>query len=87
MADVIIKCRVTFGKKCSTIALNHILFVRDLYFRHRKSFRLSGRIMGTLPYLLSRRASVFMVEHLPLPTAAPGYRGVPAQSAGLSVHG
>ena len=37
-------------KKCSTIVLNHIIFVCDLYFRHRKSFRLSGRIMGTLPY-------------------------------------
>ena len=33
------------------IVVNHILFVCDLYFRHRKSFRLSGRIMGTLPYV------------------------------------
>ena len=38
-------------EKCSTIVLNHIIFVCDLYFRHRKSFRLSGRIMGTLPYI------------------------------------
>ena len=57
-------------EKCSTIVVNHILFVCDLYylyvtcticmrpvlfvcdlyFRHRKSFRLSGRILGTLPY-------------------------------------
>ena len=51
MAHVIIKCRVTFGKKCSMIVLNHILVVCDLYFRHSKSFRLSGRIMGTLPYM------------------------------------
>ena len=50
MAHVIIKCRVTCGKKCSIIVLNHILFVCNLYFQHRKSFRLSGRIMGTLPY-------------------------------------
>ena len=49
MADVIIKCRVTFGKKCSTIALNHILFVRDLYFRHRKSFSLKRAHYGHSP--------------------------------------
>ena len=52
MTHVIIKCRVKFDKKCSTIVLNDILFVCDLYFRHRKSFRISGRIMGTLPYSL-----------------------------------
>ena len=55
MAHVIIKYRVKFGKKCSTIVLNHILFVCDLYFRHRKSFRLSGRILGTLPYMPRHR--------------------------------
>ena len=43
--------------------------------------------LGIVEYLVSRRASVFMVEHLPRSTAAPGYRGVPGQSAGPSVHG
>ena len=54
MAHVIIKCRVTFGKQMFNDGIKPYSICMRLVLRHRKSFRLSGRIMGTLPYLTSQ---------------------------------
>ena len=53
------------------IVLNHILFVCDLYIRHRKSFRLSGRRGEKILLLAYARSCQHMGESETAINAAP----------------